>query len=51
MAYMGKESKKSEHMYMCKWSTFLYTWNQHNIVSQIYSNKNFFKKKNILKKS
>lgn len=27
-------------MYMYHWFTLLYTWNQHNIVNQLYSNKN-----------
>ena len=28
---------------MCvyNWFTLLYTWNEHNIVDQLYSNKNF----------
>ena len=30
-------------MYMYNWFTLLYTWNQHNIVNLLYSNKNFLK--------
>ena len=40
---MGKEPKKSGDMYMYNWFTLLYTWNWHNIVNQLYSNKNFLK--------
>ena len=29
---------------MYNWFTLLYSRNQHNIVNQLYSNKNFFKK-------
>ena len=29
---------------MYNWFTFLYAWNQHNIVNQLYSNKLFFQK-------
>jgi len=28
-------------MYMYNWFTLLYTWNEHNIVNQLYSNKIF----------
>ena len=36
-AYMGKDLKKSGHMYMHNRITLLYTWNQHNIDYQLYS--------------
>ena len=39
----GKRILKSEYMYMYNWYTLLYTWYQHNIVNQLYSNKNFNK--------
>ena len=39
MTYMGKESKK-KNSYTYKWFTLLYNRNQHNIVKQLYSNKN-----------
>ena len=32
-------------MYVYNWITLLYTWNQHNIVNQLYSNKIKIKKK------
>ena len=32
-------------MYMYNWLTLLYTWNQFNIINQLYSSKNFFKEK------
>ena len=31
-------------MYMYNWFTLPYTWNSHNIVNQLYFNKNFLKK-------
>ena len=31
-------------MYTYNWLTLLHTWNEHNIVNQLYSNKIFFKK-------
>ena len=31
---------------MYHWITLLYTWNEHNIVSQLYSNIKKLKKKN-----
>ena len=31
--------KKNGYIYMYDWSALLYTWNQYNIVSQLYSNK------------
>ena len=34
-------------MYTYNRFTLLYTWNYHNIVNQLYSNKNFLKKKEI----
>ena len=37
---MGKLSEKNEYMYMYNWITMLYTWNQHDIENQLYSNKN-----------
>ena len=33
-----KNLKKNSYMYMYNWITLLYTWNQHNIVDQQYSN-------------
>ena len=30
-------------MYMYNWFTLLYTWNEHNIVNQLYFNKNLKK--------
>ena len=30
-------------MHMYNWITLLYTWNYHNIVNQLYSNKKFKK--------
>ena len=45
---MGKESKKEWIcVYMYNWFTLLYTWNWHNIVNQLYSNKNFKKRKQL----
>ena len=38
---MGKNLKKSGYMYVHNWFTSLYSWNEHNIVDQLYSNKNF----------
>ena len=38
---MGKNLKKSGYMYVRNWFTSLYSWNEHNIVDQLYSNKNF----------
>ena len=38
-----KKKKKNRHMY--HWITLLYTWNEHNIVSQLYSNIKKLKKK------
>ena len=35
---MGKESEKNEYVHVHKWTTLLYTWNEHNIVSQLYTN-------------
>ena len=48
---MGEESKKSGYKYMYNWFTLFYTWNQHNIVKQLYSNKIFKKKPMGQKKS
>ena len=28
-------------MYMYNWFTLLYTWNEHNIINQLYSNINW----------
>ena len=36
---MGKNLKKAEYMYVYNWLTLLSTWNSHNIVKQLYSNK------------
>ena len=44
MTYAGKESKKGCYVYMQSWFTLHYTWNQHSIVNQLYSNNNFFLK-------
>ena len=43
---MGEESKrkKSGYKYIYNWFTLFYTWNSHNIVKQLYSNKIFKKK-------
>ena len=30
--------EKNEYMYMYNWIILLYTWNQHNIVYQLYAN-------------
>ena len=40
MDYMEKDLKKSGYMHMYNWFTLLYTLNWHNIVNQLYSNKN-----------
>ena len=41
---MGKESlKKKQQKNPENWFTVLHTWNQHNIVNQLYAN-NLFKK-------
>ena len=41
---MGWESdKKNRYMYMYNWITLLHTWNEHNIVNQLYSNVKFLK--------
>ena len=40
MSYMGREHKMSGYMYMHNWFTLLYTWNEHNLVYQLHSNKN-----------
>ena len=45
MAYMGEKKKKTGYRYMYDWFTLLYTWNEHSVVNQLYSNKNFLKKK------
>ena len=37
VTYMGKEFKKEGYMY--NWFMLQYTWNYHNIVNQVYSNK------------
>ena len=29
------------YIYMHSWITFLYIWNEHNIVNQLYFNNNF----------
>ena len=39
MAYMGKESKRVDVCVRITDSLCLYTWNEHTIVSQLYSNK------------
>ena len=39
---MEKNLKKSKEVY--KWFTLLHNKNQHNIVSQLYSNKKWFLK-------
>ena len=36
----GNRIYKRVDVYMYNWFTLLYTWNQHNIVDQLYSNKN-----------
>ena len=35
--------KKNKYMNVFNWNNLLYTWNSHNIVSQLYSNKIFLK--------
>ena len=45
MTWMEKESKESGVMYMYNWFTLLYAWNLHNVVNQLYSDKNFKKRK------
>ena len=37
-------------MYMYNWFTLLYIWNKHNIVNQLYFNKNFKRQASFLKK-
>ena len=32
-------------MYMYNWFTLLYAWNLHDVVNQLYSDKNFKKRK------
>ena len=44
MAYMGKESEKNGCVYMYHWITLLCSRNDHNLVNQLYFNKNFKKK-------
>ena len=44
-AHMGKEFLKRVDL----WFILLYTRNQHNTVNQLYSNNNFFKKKQLCK--
>ena len=39
ITHMGKNLKKAEYMYVYNWLTLLSTWNSHNIVKQLYSNK------------
>ena len=40
----GKEIQKRGYTYMYSWLTLLFSRNQHNIVKQLYSNKNLKKK-------
>ena len=40
ITYKGKESEKNRYIFMCNWITLLYTWNEHNIINQLYFNKN-----------
>ena len=35
MAYMGKELKNSEYMYVDNRFTLVYTWNEYNIINQL----------------
>ena len=43
MIYMGKEFFLTSG-YMYNWCTLLYSKNEHNILNQLDSNKNFFEK-------
>ena len=45
MTYMGIGSRKSGYIYMYNWFILLDTWNLHSIVNQLYSDKNFLKRK------